>query len=221
MIQKAIFQVNNDSNLGETSNQPVDDTICDAKYHDLTVGKINQRMHQLLCAIRLDKLKLDRIRYLHDFDAQKELTYVGIHWDEFSNNDHHGIINIAKQNGSLTDLFYWYISAVAEVIQKPEMQNKIFVIDIFSANFLQNRSICTLLQTLLKLHSRIVYRLPFDAFYQDHLQHFLLDIYHSNSRLMVNLGKRVIDISPLSSTPIAYIEMDSNKHILVSTNNCN
>ncbi|MGH1486776.1 MAG: response regulator [Cellvibrionaceae bacterium] len=171
--------------------------------------------------IDLEKSIKNDVLELTEHSYQKEdarLRYLNIMWPIFSRFEHAGIINIAKQSGYTNDLFTWYLLKVIEYIDN-QTDGAPPVIDLFMESFDRQPSLKKLIQSIIQKKPDIIFRISFDALKKDSLTDLLVEIYRGNSTLLLNLGKRVIDINDLKSTPIRYIEMDGkqislNNHLL-------
>jgi CheY-like chemotaxis protein len=139
-------------------------------------------------------------------EALDMLEYCTIHWPKFNNLSHEGIIGIADQCGYVDELFTWYLINIIEQINNHKSNKKI-VVDLFSNSVCHRHSLQQLLQTLLQ-HTQVTFRIPFDMLRTDSFTNLLMHTYHENGTLLLNLGKRIIDINDLESTPVRYIEMD-------------
>ncbi len=170
-----------------------------------------QKQIDLETAINHDLLLLNEQEYF-SYEDKNTLCYLTINWPKFQRFQHEGIINIASQSGYLHSLFTWYlihiISHVEANAAKYMMKKRFLVVDLFFDGFVKDHSLRSLLNILLKDRPHIILRTPYESAVKAGFTDFLLDVYNENNSLLLNLGKRVVDLEELGATPVRYVEMD-------------
>jgi CheY-like chemotaxis protein/EAL domain-containing protein (putative c-di-GMP-specific phosphodiesterase class I) len=168
-------------------------------------------------AIKNDELSLKQHDYARS-PVNQQMSFLNINWPKFLRFEHEGIINIAEQSGYSNDLFVWYLINSIEYIESKNDDNKL-IIDLFTESCIRHPLLKKLIRKLIETKPDIIFRLPFESLRKEYITDLLMEIYRENSSLLLNIGKRVIDIDELQSTPVRYIEMDGrpisiNNHLL-------
>lgn len=158
--------------------------------------------------IKADRLLLDKPLFQRRDAQLNAMAYYQIVWPEFAHFGHEGIVNIANQSGYLQDLYSWYLLSVLEALANDKDSDENHILDIFLEPIAHKRFNYELVAKLLKTYSGLRLRVPFHALRQEGLLSLLEPIYQNNHSLLLNLEKRVLDISDLASLPISMIEMD-------------
>lgn len=167
-----------------------------------------QKQLQLEEAIKNDALTLDIKHYQPARAGEEGLQYFRIQWPQYTRFQHEGIVNIANESGYTGELFRWYlINILQHFEQNPERSP--FAVDLFIDQYQRDLLNIKLLQQLLSRGVKVTFRVAFEFLTQTQFGDFLTMLYQENSQLMLNLGKRVIDVNTLESTPVRYLEMDS------------
>ncbi len=179
----------------------------------------HDRPIDIASAISNNALVFSEQSYLTKENINKTLSYLTLQWPDFPRLHHEGVINIAQQTGYLPELFAWYVENIHRSLDQYNYDDKRVVIDLFFSDFLQSDSLMQPVNSLLEKHDNIIFRVPFDILRHPEFPTFLFSLYQQNGHLLLNLEKRVIDLSELVSTPVQYIEMDNrlttiNNHLL-------
>jgi len=159
--------------------------------------------------IKNDQLSLNQSHHQVHTKGAFALNTYQIQWPTFSNFGHDGIVNMASQSGYLNELFSWYLIKINESLNEDNNNMEYKIVDLFFDQFIHNALTKQLLTKIISSDSKLIFKIPFELLQKEELNDFLKDIYHSNHSLLLNIGKRVIDISGLESTPVNYVEMDS------------
>jgi len=194
------------NNVNPNRNIPSRNHSAMALLIEESIHKNNADLEQ---AINDNQLLLREEKYF-SWQQDKNLRYLTIKWPDFSRFQHGGIINIARQSGLDQDLFTWYLLNSIQLLDSTTIDSKSMVLDMFYESILHNHSMLMLLKKLLEKHPGIILKIPFEWMRDQGMGSLLNTTYLTNNEMILNLGKRIIDITDLQSTPIRYIELDSS-----------
>lgn len=145
------------------------------------------------------------------------LQYWMMEWPRFANFHHQHIIDTARYAGFNRNLSTWYTLSCLDRIQSQSPRDPTpVVIDLFDGHLLHDYSLRTLLYTLLYSHPTL-FRLDFELLDHPDMQCLIRELHDTQGLLILNIGKRIIDTNLLAETPISYIEMDGQTHIIRNT----
>ncbi len=170
---------------------------------------LNKRNSDLEQAIDNNQLALREEQYV-SYHQQQTLRYLTIKWPTFSRFQHNGLVNIGRQADLEHHLFTWYLLNIMQYLDANDTPGKQWVVDIFYKHIMQDSSLVLLLQNVLKERSNIILKVPFELIRDQGVDDFLQTAYVSNNALVLNFGKRIVELDDLAKTPVRYIEMDSS-----------
>jgi len=141
------------------------------------------------------------------------LHYFLLSWPRFERFSHENIIDMAKQAGYLSKLYTWYSLKSADTChaQHTNLQQtgKKIVIDLFCQEMISNKSLRSIILSIMREKCHIVFRIPFSLLETESLTNLLKETYISSASIMLNIGKRIIDVNDLENTSVEYLEMDA------------
>lgn len=189
-----------------------------AKYHDLPVYEDNfNKQHNLNIeyAIKNNVLTLKQQSYVSKDKTLIDVEYLSLAWIDFSTLNHEGVVNIANQLGCVHDLFAWYLVQVSNNVEQYKQSDKKVVVDLFFDAFFESPLAIKIIERLSHKLNNVVFRVSFEMLQKKEFPEFLKSVYLEDNSLLLNIGKRVLDIDDIVDTPIHFIEMD-NKHTTIN-----
>jgi len=168
-----------------------------------------KKQQQLEKDIKDDELKLIKPHITDISNLSAPLHYCFMQWPRFQKFSHDHIIDTAKEAGYLKDLYTWYILHCADKFNHSSETNQHVVIDIFCEEMITDKSLRSILLSIMRQQCHMVFRIPFHFLENRALVDLLKETYISSSSIMLNIGKRIIDVNELKNTPVDYLEMDA------------
>lgn len=168
-----------------------------------------KKQKQLEQDIKNDELSLNKPEVVDLGDNNTPLQYCFMQWPRFPKFSHEHIIDAAKDAGFLKDLYTWYILHCADKFHQNTEGNQHVVIDIFCEEMITDKSLRSILLSIMRQQCHLIFRIPYHFLENAALIDLLKETYISSSSIMLNIGKRIIEVEDLKNTPVDYLEMDA------------
>ena len=169
-------------------------------------------------AIKNDELTLNE-QPLFDINATgNTINYFLLDWPKLPSSQHKSIIEMACQAGYVNELYTWYILKSIDCCDTQTLGEKKIVIDLFCEDMIANKPLRSLLSSVMHQNCHLVFRVPFDLLGKSCLNSLLMETYDANASIMLNIGQRTVDAKQFKDTPINFLEMDGDQHIIRNQN---
>ena len=163
--------------------------------------------------INNDELSLTQSSIINIDNCDNTLHYLLLNWPRYQRFNHDHIIDMARQAGYLKDLYTWYTLKCTDTCYTQEALQqdtpKKVVIDLFCEEMIDDKSLKSIILSIMRQNCHLVFRIPFSLLEKESLYSLLKETYISSSSIMLNIGKRIIDAGELQHTNVQYLELDA------------